>query len=148
VIARLRPQLAAVTGVTLFQTVQDLRGGGRQKQFDLLHLESDNTADLKSGRPGWRPDDCQRCLTWTPTRRKRRRDHGDGGQGESAARLGVSSRDVDNALYNAFGQCQVATIYGELNQYRCGWRRCIGSQRRSGHLCAYENAAAASTAAS
>ena len=36
---------------------------------------------------------------------------------ESAARLGISSRDVDNALYDGFGQRQVATIYAELNQY-------------------------------
>ncbi|MBW8721844.1 MAG: efflux RND transporter permease subunit, partial [Polaromonas sp.] len=36
---------------------------------------------------------------------------------ESAARMGISSRDVDNALYNGFGQRQVATIYAELNQY-------------------------------
>jgi multidrug efflux pump len=32
-------------------------------------------------------------------------------------RLGLSARDVDNALYDAFGQRQVATIYNELNQY-------------------------------
>ena len=31
--------------------------------------------------------------------------------------LGISSRDVDNALYDSFGQRQVATIYDELNQY-------------------------------
>ena len=37
---------------------------------------------------------------------------------DSAARLGISARDVDNALYNAFGQRQVSTIYADLNQYR------------------------------
>jgi multidrug efflux pump len=37
---------------------------------------------------------------------------------DSASRLGINSRDVDNALYNGFGQRQVATIYDELNQYR------------------------------
>jgi len=36
---------------------------------------------------------------------------------ETAARLGISTRDVDNALYNSFGQRQVANIYDELNQY-------------------------------
>jgi multidrug efflux pump len=36
---------------------------------------------------------------------------------DSATRLGISTRDVDNALYNGFGQRQVATIYDELNQY-------------------------------
>jgi multidrug efflux pump len=37
---------------------------------------------------------------------------------ETAARMGISSRDIDNALYNAFGQRQVATIYEDVNQYR------------------------------
>jgi multidrug efflux pump len=37
---------------------------------------------------------------------------------DSAARMGISSRDVDNALYNGFGQRQVATIYADLNQYK------------------------------
>ncbi len=36
---------------------------------------------------------------------------------DSASRLGVSASAIDNALYNAFGQRSVATIYGELNQY-------------------------------
>jgi multidrug efflux pump len=37
---------------------------------------------------------------------------------ESATRLGITSRDIDNALYDAFGQRQVATVYDELNQYK------------------------------
>jgi multidrug efflux pump len=36
---------------------------------------------------------------------------------DSAHRLGLTSTAIDNALYNAFGQRQVATIYTELNQY-------------------------------
>jgi multidrug efflux pump len=36
---------------------------------------------------------------------------------EAAARLGVSVADIDDALYNAFGQRQVSTIYSDLNQY-------------------------------
>src|SRR3546814_6606785 len=36
---------------------------------------------------------------------------------DAAARHGISSRDIDNALYNAFGQRTAATIYEELNQY-------------------------------
>jgi multidrug efflux pump len=35
----------------------------------------------------------------------------------TASRLGISTRDIDNALYNNFGQRQVANIYDELNQY-------------------------------
>ena len=36
---------------------------------------------------------------------------------DTAARLGVNLRDVDNALYDSFGQRQVANIYEDLNQY-------------------------------
>jgi multidrug efflux pump len=37
---------------------------------------------------------------------------------DTAARLGVSVGDVDGALYDAFGQRQVSTIYSDLNQYK------------------------------
>ncbi|NDP64888.1 efflux RND transporter permease subunit [Polaromonas sp.] len=122
VIARLRPQLAQVTGVTLFlNPVQDLRGGGRQSNSTYQYtLKSDNAVDLKR----WATrlaDQMKRspALTDVDT------DQEENGvetmvtvDKDSAARLGISSRDVDNALYNAFGQRQVATIYGELNQYK------------------------------
>ncbi len=37
---------------------------------------------------------------------------------DSASRLGIAMADVDNALYNAFGQRLVSTIYTQANQYR------------------------------
>ena len=37
---------------------------------------------------------------------------------DTAARLGVTMRDIDDTLYDAFGQRQVATTYTQLNQYR------------------------------
>jgi multidrug efflux pump subunit AcrB len=37
---------------------------------------------------------------------------------DTASRLGVTPADVDNALYDAFGQRQVATMFTQLNQYR------------------------------
>ncbi|MEO7953829.1 MAG: efflux RND transporter permease subunit [Polaromonas sp.] len=121
VIARLRPQLARVTGVTLFlNPVQDLRGGGRQSNSTYQYtLKSDNAADLRA----WATrlsDQMKRqsALTDVDT------DQEENGvetmvtvDKASAARLGVSSRDIDNALYNGFGQRQVATIYSDLNQY-------------------------------
>ena len=36
----------------------------------------------------------------------------------SASRLGISLSDIDNALYNAFGQRLISTIYTQANQYR------------------------------
>ena len=37
---------------------------------------------------------------------------------ETASRLGVTASSIDNALYNAFGQRIVSTIFTETNQYR------------------------------
>lgn len=37
---------------------------------------------------------------------------------DSASRLGINMADVDNALYNAFGQRLISTIYTQANQYR------------------------------
>ncbi len=37
---------------------------------------------------------------------------------DSASRLGISMSEVDNALYNAFGQRLISTIYTQANQYR------------------------------
>ncbi|NVE01688.1 efflux RND transporter permease subunit [Massilia sp. BJB1822] len=122
VIARLRPQLAKVTGVSLFlNTVQDLRMGGRQSNSTYQYtLKSDNRADLKNWAA--RLADAmkqQKALIDVDT------DQADNGvetfvtiDKDTVARFGMTVRDVDNALYNAFGQRQVATIYDELNQYK------------------------------
>ena len=122
VIARLRPQLAQVTGVSLFlNTVQDLRGGGRQtNSTNQYTLKSDSAKDLSM----WATrlaEQMQRqdALTDVDT------DQQENGvetmvtvDKDTASRLGISARDIDNALYNAFGQRQVATIYADQNQYR------------------------------
>ena len=121
VIARLRPQLAQVTGVSMFlNPVQDLRMGGRQSNSTYQYtLKSDNRADLKAWatkladsmkrQPALIDVDTDQAENGVEMYVKI--DH------DSAARLGINSRDIDNALYNAFGQRQVATIYDELNQY-------------------------------
>ncbi|MBA3594134.1 MAG: efflux RND transporter permease subunit [Polaromonas sp.] len=122
VIARLRPQLAQITGISIFlNPVQDLRGGGRASNSTYQYtLKSDSSAELKlwatrlSQQMKLQPE-----LTDVDT------DQQENGvetmvtvDKDSAARLGISSRDVDNALYNGFGQRQVATIYADLNQYK------------------------------
>ncbi|WLI87476.1 efflux RND transporter permease subunit [Massilia sp. R2A-15] len=121
VIARLRPQLARVTGVSLFlNPVQDLRMGGRQSNSTYQYtLKSDNRADLKlwaakladamKRQPALVDVDTDQAENGVETYVKIDKD--------SATRLGITTRDVDNALYNGFGQRQVATIYDELNQY-------------------------------
>ena len=122
VIARLRPQLARVTGVSLFlNPVQDLRMGGRSANSTYQYtLKSDRSDDLKLWA-GKLADAMRRqpALVDVDT------DQAENGvemfvnvDKDSAARLGISTRDVNNALYNGFGQRQVATIYDELNQYK------------------------------
>jgi multidrug efflux pump len=122
VLTRLRPQLERVTGVRLFlNPVQDVRMGGRQSNSTYQYtLKSDNTADLRQWAT--RLADAmkrQPALVDVDT------DQQENGveahvqiDKDTAARLGITARDVDNALYNAFGQRQVATVYEELNQYR------------------------------
>ena len=121
VIARLRPQTARVTGVSLFlNPQQDVRMGGRQSNATYQYtLKSDNVADLKT----W-AQKLNDVLDGRPALTDVNTDQQDNGietfveiDRDSAARLGVTARDVDNALYNSFGQRQAATIYEDLNQY-------------------------------
>jgi len=122
VIARLRPQLAQITGISIFlNPVQDLRGGGRSSNSTYQYtLKSDSSSELKLWATRLAEQmKLQPELTDVDT------DQQENGvetmvtvDKDSAARLGISSRDVDNALYNGFGQRQVATIYADLNQYK------------------------------
>ncbi|MGJ7570292.1 efflux RND transporter permease subunit [Variovorax sp. RB2P76] len=121
VIARLRPQLAEVTGLRVFLgTVQDVRSGGRASNSTYQYtLKSDSLADLRTWALKLSDELKQQpVLTDVDT------DQDENGvetvakvDPDSARRLGLTSTSIDNALYNAFGQRQVATIYTELNQY-------------------------------
>ena len=136
VIARLRPQLAKLTGVTIFlNPVQDLRIGGRQTNSTYLYaLKSDNLDDLKVWakrladamklQPELVDVDTDQQENGVETMVTIDRDN--------AARLGITSRDVTNALYNSFGQRQVANVYGELNQYHVVME--VAPQYRQGPL--------------
>ena len=123
VVARLRPQLAKVTGLQVFlSTVQDVRAGGRSSNATYQYtLKSDNLADLRLWATrlaaALKADDT--VLTDVDT------DQQDNGvearvevDRDAAARLGLTASAIDAALYNAFGQRQVSTIYQELNQYK------------------------------
>ncbi|MCA1855071.1 efflux RND transporter permease subunit [Massilia oculi] len=122
VIARLRPRMARVTGVSIFlNPVQDLRMGGRSSNSTYQYtLKSDNAADLKQ----WATRLAE-SMKRQPALVDVDTDQAENGvetfvtiDKDTAARLGVGTRDVNNALYNNFGQRQVANIYDELNQYR------------------------------
>jgi multidrug efflux pump len=121
VIQQLRGPLSGVAGArTFLQAVQDIRVGGRQSnaqyQFTLL---SDTTADLYK----WAP-----LLTEALQKRPELTDVNSDQQQAgleamvtidraTAARLNIKPAQIDNTLYDAFGQRQVSTIYNPLNQY-------------------------------
>ena len=122
VIARLRPKLARVSGVSLFlNPVQDLQVGGRSSNSTYQYvLKADDPDVLKAA--GQKLVDALKqhgdMVTDVDI------DQQDAGADafvevnrDAAARLGVSMQAVDAALYDAFGQRQVANIYSGLNQY-------------------------------
>ncbi len=122
VIMRLRPQLQKVTGITVFlNPQQDMRAGGRQSNATYQYtLKADNAADLKL----WAQKLNDAMSEHTNVMTDVNTDQQDNGveayvdvDHDTASRLGVNLRDVDNALYDSFGQRQVANIYEDLNQY-------------------------------
>jgi multidrug efflux pump len=121
VIARLRPKLAQVTGVSLFlNPVQDVRVGGRAANSTYQYtLQSDDLAGLRL----WATRLAER-MKQDPTLTDVDTDQQEHGvesfvtiDRATASRFGITSRDIDNALYDAFGQRQVSTLYTSLNQY-------------------------------
>jgi len=121
IIARLRRKLAVVPGATLYmQSAQDLTIGGRQSQSQYQYtLQGENLDDLNN----WSPRLLQKLRT-IPQLRDVNTDQQDKGleanviiDRDTASRLGVAAADIDNALYDAFGQRQVSIMYKPLNQY-------------------------------
>ncbi len=118
VIGRLRRKLAVVPGATLFmQSAQDLTIGGRQSQAQFQYtLQGENLNDLNH----WSPLLLQK-LRSLPELRDVNTDQQDKGleatviiDRDTASRLGVDAADIDNALYDAFGQRQVSIMYKPL----------------------------------
>jgi multidrug efflux pump len=121
VIARLRRALAQVPGATLFlQAVQDIRVGGRQSNAQYqFTLHADSISDLYT----WAPK-IVTALQALPVLSDVNSDQQNKGletdlaiDRDTAARLGINASQIDNTLYDAFGQRQVSTIYNALNQY-------------------------------
>jgi multidrug efflux pump len=121
IIARLRGKLAHVPGAALFlQPVQDLRIGGRPAAAQYQYtLQSDDPKELFQ----WAPRVLER-LRKVPELTDVNTDMQNKGlqialdiDRSTAARLGITSQAIDSALYDAFGQRQVSTMYTQLNQY-------------------------------
>jgi multidrug efflux pump len=121
IIAILRKQLSVVPGATLFlQSSQDLSIGGRASQAQYQYtLQGDNLADLNQ----WAPALLAKLRGLSQLRDVNTDQQDNGLQAsvaidrDTASRLGIAPQDIDNALYDAFGQRQVSTIYESLNQY-------------------------------
>ena len=121
VIDRLRPKLDSVPGLRVYLWAQQaVQVGGRQSNASYSYLLiSDDTPTLYATaarlaailrtRPELTDIDTDLEQNGSETFIDIDRDR--------AARLGISPRDIDSALYNAFGQRQVATIYEDINQY-------------------------------
>lgn len=121
VMKRLRPELEKVSGVSLYLTaLQDLVIGGRQGNAQYQYtLSSPNLADLNI----WVPRILERLKTLPGIVDMNSDQLNHGLQSfvtinrDAASQLGVTADQVDNTLYDAFGQRQVSTMYTAMNQY-------------------------------
>ncbi len=121
IIRRLQDKLAQVDGITLFmQPVQDLtvedRVSRTQYQYTLEDVD-DKELNLWTSR-------LVEKLKTLPTLRDVATDEQNGGlqttlviDRDTASRLGISMQEIDDTLYDAFGQRLVSTMYTQLNQY-------------------------------
>jgi multidrug efflux pump len=122
VIGRLRRQMSAVPGATLFlQAVQDIRIGGRASNAQYQYtLQGSTLEELNE----WTPKIVAALQRETRAIADVNSDQQNKGlesdlviDRDAAARLGVTVSQIDNTLYDAFGQRQVSTIYVARNQY-------------------------------
>src|SRR5262245_58111934 len=122
VINRLRGKLAHIPGANLFlQAVQDLRIGGRSSNAQYQYtLQGTDLAELNAAAPR-----LLQKLREVPQLRDLSSDQQTRGaqaglviDRDTASRLGILPQAIDDALYDAFGQRPVSTIFGPLNQYR------------------------------
>ena len=121
VIAELARKFAEVPGATLYmQNQQDLQIGGRVSQAQYQYtLQGEDLNELNE----WAPQLLQK-MRQLPILRQVNTDQQDKGLAlnviidrDTASRLGIAAQDIDNVLYDAFGQRFVSTIYQQLNQY-------------------------------
>jgi multidrug efflux pump len=121
VIRRLQPELDKVTGITLFmQPVQDLTVEDRVSRTQFQYtLEDANQEELNAFAPRM-----VEKLREMPELRDVASDLQTLGlrttiviDRDTAARLGITPQQIDNTLYDAYGQRLVSTMFTQLNQY-------------------------------
>ncbi|MCB4768552.1 efflux RND transporter permease subunit [Ancylobacter sp. Lp-2] len=121
IIDRLNARLAKVQGAALFlQAAQDLNVGGRVSRTQFQYtLQDGDIAELNE----WAPKMLAKLRT-LPQLTSLASDQQTGGatltlavDRDQASRLGISPADIDNTLYDAFGQRQVTQYFTQLNSY-------------------------------
>ncbi|HEY1838274.1 MAG TPA: efflux RND transporter permease subunit [Rhizomicrobium sp.] len=121
VVHRLESKLGFIAGARLFlRGAQDIRAGGREGNGTYQYtLQADTLDELNE----WVPK-ITAALQNVPELDDVNSDEQDKGlevdlkiDRQTAARLGVNTTNIDNTLYDAFGQRQVSTIYEDQNQY-------------------------------
>jgi multidrug efflux pump len=121
IITRLQPKLTQVQGITLFmQPVQDLTVEDRVSRTQFQYTMEDADPRELSRLSG----QLVAKLRTLPELRDVATDQSTGGlqadlliDRDTASRLGILPAQIDNTLYDAFGQRQVSTIFTQLNQY-------------------------------
>jgi hydrophobe/amphiphile efflux-1 (HAE1) family protein len=122
IITRLRDATRNVTGIELYmQAVQDLQIDSRVSRTQYQYILQDADA-TELGE--WTPKLIDKLRTMTALTDVASDQQNNGFQinvvvdRDKASRLNIQPQDIDNTLYDAFGQRQVATIFTQLNQYR------------------------------
>ncbi len=120
-IRRLQPKLAGVEGIQLFlQPLQDLTVEDRVSRTEFQYSLEDPNQDELATYTRKMVDELNKESVVTDVASDLQ-DQGLGAQlvidRDTAGRLGVAMADIDNTLYDAFGQRQVSTIFTQLNQY-------------------------------
>jgi multidrug efflux pump subunit AcrB len=122
IIQRLRPKVAEVPGVKFFmQAGQDINVGGRLSKTEFQYtLTSTDSEELNH----WAPI-IEQAMAKLPGLQDVTSDQQIASphlaidiDRDSASRLGLSLAQIDQTLYDAFGQRQVATIYASSAQYK------------------------------
>ena len=121
VMRRLQPELAKVDGITLYmQPIQDLTVEDRVSQTQYQYTLEDANADELNQ---WTTKLLARLQTLPELRDMATDQQTHGLQARlvidrvTASRLGITPQAIDNALYDAFGQRQISTLFTQLNQY-------------------------------
>jgi hydrophobe/amphiphile efflux-1 (HAE1) family protein len=122
VLSRMRGRLSKIEGITTYlQSRQDVSVGGRMSRTQYQYTIQDaNLDELRT----WGPKLLE-ALSKLPQLKDVNSDQKDAGlqlnvdiDRDTAARLGVAVKDIDDALYDIYGQRFVATTFTQLNEYR------------------------------